>query len=78
MSKDIYSFIKSTMAKCPSLKAEKLKEEGDHAATVKRIEEDKLLKAYADKKLKSKKAINHAKAILESRKAATTSSDVTT
>ena len=67
MSKDIYSSRRSTMAKCPSLKADKLKEEANTLYKVRKEQEDQLLQAYEKKKLKSKNMIRRAEALIAQR-----------
>ena len=63
--KDIYSYRKSLLAKTPSLKENELKEEGKKLYVEKLKRDGELLKAYNNKKLKSKTLIKKAKNIAE-------------
>ena len=67
MTKDIYSARRSTMAKCPSLKADKLKEEANDLYKARQRLEDGLIQAYENKKLKSKNMIKRAEALIAQR-----------
>ena len=65
--KDIYSFRRSTMAKVQSKTEFQLKKESEQLYLVRKAREDALVAAYNDKKLKSKKLISQAKAIIAKR-----------
>lgn len=67
MAKDNYSKIRSFMAKNAPIKgtAKELKEEAEKLYEKKLAEDTQLLKAYNDKKLKSKSAIRKAKTIAQ-------------
>jgi len=65
--KDIYSFRRSTMAKIQSKTDVQLKKESEDLYTTRKTREDALVTAYNDKKLKSKKLISQAKAIVAKR-----------
>ena len=62
--KDIYSFRRSTMAKVQSKTDIQLKKESDDLYAARKARENALVAAYNDKKLKSKKLISQAKAII--------------
>ena len=65
--KDIYSFRRSTMAKIQSKTDVQLKKESEDLYATRKAREDALVTAYNDKKLKSKKLISQAKAIIARR-----------
>ena len=62
--KDIYSFRRSTMAKVQSKTDIQLKKESEDLYAARKARENALVAAYNDKKLKSKKLISQAKAII--------------
>ena len=62
--------FEKTIRKTPKLNGEEFKKQSDKLFTKKREQEDSLVQAYYEKKLKSAKAIKEAQQILKSREKA--------